>query len=587
MTMPFVSITRRPPLGLLSALAVLVSGLVAPAVLAQAPDPTNSSKVLELSSFGTFTEDFPRAGAIDADHPKDGSGRVFVSTTGGKLFVFSSSGDSLGLFLDLAEPELLPEFQLGLSYVAFHPDYGTTGADGEGRLYTLYRATLPGDRAPDYSAAQLPTRTGDALSQYVLAEWTVDPSDPNRADPGSRREVIRFELSGEVAAGHSVGGMAFNPFSQPGDDDYGALYFPMGDMYHTGGTPGVQYVQTLDNPFGKILRINPLANGNDPYSIPADNPFFDGGPLLDEDGMAEEIYAWGFRNPQNMSFAQDPNGEARLVVFDIGADDYEEVNIVDAGDNHGWPRYDGPVAGNTDISLALPPGSALEFPVSVYDHTIPNVPEAPPTTEFTAIVGGYVVSDPNDPDFQNQLVFGDLARGAFFHVGFLDLLLADEADTQVTPSVMNVSLDGSPPGAFRDLIGSHRGDARFGVDESGRLFVVSRRIDTVFLTDFVVPPAQVVSTSPNDLPAALALLPAVPNPAREAVTLRYTVPSAAEVSLVIYDALGRAVATPVDGLRQPGAHEATFDASTVAPGVYVVRLVSRTATTSRMLSVVR
>jgi hypothetical protein len=188
-----------------------------------------------------------------------------------------------------------------------------------------------------------------------------------------------------------------------------------------------------------------------------------------------------------MSFAKDASGDARLVVFDIGGDDFEEVNLVDLGDNHGWTSHDGPNTGNPATTLNLPAGSRLEFPATVFDHQIPVTPGTSPIGGNTAITGGFVVSDPNDPNFKNQLLFGDLSRGAFFHADFDQLVAADAANTQALMYVMDVSIDGGMPGAFRDLIDQPRGDQRFGVDESGRLFVFSKRTgeDIIYVTDLI------------------------------------------------------------------------------------------------------
>ena len=479
----------------------------------QAPDPEDSTKVLNLTTFATFSA-VANSGGIDLTHPKDGSGRVFVSTNEGKIHAFSSTGNSLGTFLDLNTPGVLPDFDSslgfttrGLSYMAFHPGYGNAGASGEGKLYTIYKTDEPGLRSPDYSAAGLPTKPGNVLSQYAITEWTVDTNDPNQIDTSSRREVIRFEFSGQGEDTHSVGQLAFNPFALPSDPDHGNLYIPLGDSFAGGTVPNWQHVQDENNPFGKVLRINPLENGGDAYSIPVDNPFNNGGILLDNDNNSEEIAAWGFRYPQNMSFAKDSGGNARLVVFDIGADNFEEVNIVDIGDNHGWTRHDGPDDGNLNTVLNLPAGSTLEFPATAYDHVIPNIPGAAATAGGTAITGGFVVSDPNDPNFQNQLLFSDLARGAFFHADFGELVTADATDNQAAMSVMNVRLDGSAPGGFPSLIGSTRGDARFGVDESGRLFVISRRTNTIFVSDLIADQNPVPEPSTLALSAiALAVL---------------------------------------------------------------------------------
>ena len=476
----------------LQALVEYISNLKTTApVFDQADDPLNSSKVLKLTTFATYSPSPSPESAIDLTHPKDGSGRIFVSTNQGKIHAFSSSGTSLGTFLDFNTAGV-PDFDgslgfttRGLSYIAFHPDYGTAGAPGEGKLYTIYKTNIPGVRSPDYSGAELPTRPGNVLTQYAIVEWTVDAKNPSRIDTTSRREVIRFEVSGSDKDTHSVGEISFNPLAMPGQADYGNLYLSLGDSYAGPARKNFQHTQDSDNPFGKVLRINPLQNGSDPYSVPADNPFHDGGSLLDNDNNVEEIAAWGFRYPQNFSFAKGTGGNHRMIVFDIGAGDFEEVNIVDLGDNHGWSRHDGPVDGNMKTVLKLPPGSTLEFPATGYDHNIPNLPGATPTKGPSAITGGFVVSDPGDPSFQNQVVFSDLARGAFFHVDFDDLLAADAANTQASMSVMAVSLDGSPAGLFRDLIGQSRGDARFGVDERGRLFIISRLTNEIYLTDLI------------------------------------------------------------------------------------------------------
>ncbi len=57
-------------------------------------------------------------------------------------------------------------------------------------------------------------------------------------------------------------------------------------------------------------------------------------------------------------------------------------------------------------------------------------------------------------------------------------------------------------------------------------------------------------------------------------TIRYEIGTAGPVSLKVYDALGREVAVLVDGTLAPSAYEATFDASGLASGIYVYRLVA-------------
>jgi hypothetical protein len=62
-----------------------------------------------------------------------------------------------------------------------------------------------------------------------------------------------------------------------------------------------------------------------------------------------------------------------------------------------------------------------------------------------------------------------------------------------------------------------------------------------------------------------------PNPATDAASLRFGVREAAEATLVVYDALGREVARPVEGVVE-GAMEVALDASALPAGLYVARL---------------
>src|SRR5690606_23019616 len=86
---------------------------------------------------------------------------------------------------------------------------------------------------------------------------------------------------------------------------------------------------------------------------------------------------------------------------------------------------------------------------------------------------------------------------------------------------------------------------------------------------------------------ALALPGAYPNPSTGRTTITYDVPKAAAVRLAVYDALGREVAVLVDGEVEAGRHEASLDAATLAPGVYLVRLSAGAFTATRRVTVVR
>lgn len=75
-----------------------------------------------------------------------------------------------------------------------------------------------------------------------------------------------------------------------------------------------------------------------------------------------------------------------------------------------------------------------------------------------------------------------------------------------------------------------------------------------------------------EAPLEVALGTPFPNPARGAVTLPFELPAASEVTVEVYDVLGRSVARLDVGERAAGTHEAALDGRALAAGAYVVRL---------------
>jgi len=84
---------------------------------------------------------------------------------------------------------------------------------------------------------------------------------------------------------------------------------------------------------------------------------------------------------------------------------------------------------------------------------------------------------------------------------------------------------------------------------------------------------KIDSPSAGDpLPTSFALDQNYPNPFNPSTTIRFGLPSAGNVSLIIYDVLGREVTTLERGIMAEGYHTATWNASSVASGVYFARL---------------
>jgi hypothetical protein len=74
------------------------------------------------------------------------------------------------------------------------------------------------------------------------------------------------------------------------------------------------------------------------------------------------------------------------------------------------------------------------------------------------------------------------------------------------------------------------------------------------------------------LPEEYALHQNYPNPFNPSTRISYELTRTRHVALTVYDVLGREVATLVDGMQTTGNHNATFDGSELASGIYLCRL---------------
>ena len=87
--------------------------------------------------------------------------------------------------------------------------------------------------------------------------------------------------------------------------------------------------------------------------------------------------------------------------------------------------------------------------------------------------------------------------------------------------------------------------------------------------------------------ATWGLVSVSPNPTRAGARVRYVLDRAGEARVEVLDGLGRRLAVLADGPHAAGAHEVSFGAGGLAPGVYLVRLASGRGADTRRLSVVR
>lgn len=355
--------------------------------------------------------------------------------------------------------------------IVFHPDFTNEGAAGFGKLYMLAAAQKPTDiEGKPYLGDPTPD-SGDNLVAEFAATFD-ELGKLNGVDADSYREVLR---AAQFLGDHPIGQGGFNPYAEPGDDDYGLLYFAIGDSFE-----GSVVAQNGQSPLGKTFRIDPLQDGDAPYSVPASNPF------VGDPEVFDEIYSLGHRNPHSLSFAKDDQGGMHLLIGDIGENIAEEINLISAGGgNFGWREREG--------TLLHPDGGedlGFTYPVAQYGHS---------GADRHAIAGGYVVD--NGSALDGQYVFGDFpTSGELFSFAFEDALgaitVGDPADlTPVEIASVPVLFDddddpstASVPTTVRDIItgehdydGSGRLDIRFGQGHGGELYLLNKRNGWMYL----------------------------------------------------------------------------------------------------------
>jgi len=92
----------------------------------------------------------------------------------------------------------------------------------------------------------------------------------------------------------------------------------------------------------------------------------------------------------------------------------------------------------------------------------------------------------------------------------------------------------------------------------------------------------------NDVPTQIELNQNFPNPFNPSTQIQFSLPSTQEVTLKVYDIMGREVATLLNNARQSaGSHSITFDASRVSSGVYFYRLSTQNSSLTRKMTLIK
>ena len=368
------SYRRRPPF----AAFVLVPLFAAPAAFAQQANIGVAPVTLDQPAYVFDTAEQHRIRVVvvakGLNHPFAvallPNGDALVSERGGALRRVSNATGAGGRApaLDAAPvgglPVLDPAYRNGgLHDVVLHPQFAQNGLV----YFTFNKAGPPAAAAA--AAAPGPARRQSLVS---LQRGRLD---------GNRLVDVKELL---------VGG--------PGSTSGSRIAFgPGGFVYMTTGGPFGTEAQSLDNVYGKVLRVK------DDGAIPTDNPF------VGRAGARPEVFSLGHRD--QLGLTVHPNGS--VLAAEHGPNGGDEVNLILPGRNYGWPTvtfgrgYDG-----AKLS-ASPVAEGIEAPLIVW------LPSIGPT-------GIAVYTGDRLAAWKGNLFLGSVRRGEVPRTGGLERVVLNE-----------------------------------------------------------------------------------------------------------------------------------------------------------------
>jgi len=363
--------------------------------------------------------------------------------------------------------------------------------------------------------------TADTPLRTVISRFQVSSSNPDSADKNTEFELFNFS---QPFSNHNGGWVGFGP-----NDGY--LHIATGDG-GLGGDPENR-AQNITELLGKILRID-IDNGI-PYSIPPTNPFVDSTNAL----IKKEIYAWGLRNPWRCSF---DHVTGWLWSGDVGQNAWEEIDLIENGKNYGWRCYEG----NHTYNM-----SGCNYP----EYIMPVWEYANAGAECS-ITGGYVYRGINVPELTGKYIYGDYCSNKIWALEY----------------------DGINPPTNQLLLTATGGLSSFGIDENNELYLTSFNGNIYRFTP------TVTSIEVDNKPTDYSLEQNYPNPFNPATIIKYKLPEDSDVTIRIYDALGKEIDSITTGFQQKGSYQRTWSAEGFASGVYYVKMNAKSLSSDKTFS---
>jgi glucose/arabinose dehydrogenase len=268
-----------------------------------------------------------------------------------------TNGALQGVVLDLA---VNFASERGLLGIALHPDFPSNPG-----VYLFWTESTSGADTNDILAVPL---LGNRVDRFVWSGSTL-AFDRNviqlRAlqDDGAATPTGQGDAGQPARGNHNAGVIRFGPDKK--------LYVIFGDQGRRGQMQNLEQgptPPTPDDQFGGPAPDNAHLSGvilrlNEDGTAPVDNPFFTaGGAIGGEVGQnLQKIFAYGVRNSFGMAF--DPKS-GKLWNQENADDAFDELNLVEAGANHGWVQVMGPIARVAEfkaIETTPPPGSLQQL----------------------------------------------------------------------------------------------------------------------------------------------------------------------------------------------------------------------------------
>jgi glucose/arabinose dehydrogenase len=245
-------------------------------------------------------------------------GRLMVTIKSGHMEIHDANGKLIKKITGL--PDVVYAGQGGLLDVAFDPNFSSNKM-----IYWSYSEKYQGGNATAVAKGKLDEASGKVENVSVIFHGT--PTNSN-LQYGSR---LVFDKDGN-------------------------LFVSIGEKF---ANESRVKAQTLDNYLGKIIKIT------------TDGKPAAGNPFLNKQGAMPEIFSYGHRNPDGLDI-NPVTGE--LWESEFGPRGGDEINIIHAGKNYGWPvitygrEYSGEQVGD-----GIQQKAGMEQPVYYWDPVIsPN-----------------------------------------------------------------------------------------------------------------------------------------------------------------------------------------------------------------------